>query len=58
MLTVHGKAKAVVISTEEYARLKLRKTGETVVQLFEDSPLRDVELGRPEEHSPIRDVDL
>lgn len=58
MLTVHGKTKAVVISTEEYARLKERRTGKSVIALFDGSPLRDVEFGHAPERSPVRDVDL
>jgi antitoxin Phd len=43
-VTRHGKKTAVVLSFEEYKRLKGRK--ETLVEFFRRSPLRTIDLKR------------
>jgi len=57
-VTVHGRDEVVVISVEEFHRLKGDRTGATLIAAMQDSPYRDIPL-EPKRYSlPIRDVDL
>jgi prevent-host-death family protein len=57
-VTVNGEEKAVVISAEEYVRLRGRPTGQELVNLLADSPLADLILDHPKAKGPVRVVDL
>lgn len=57
-ITVHGREEVVVISVEEYRRNKGERTGEVLVKLLHDSPLRDVSMDRTRTRSRVRGVDL
>jgi prevent-host-death family protein len=57
-ITVHGREEVVVISVEEYRRAKGHRTGEALVKLLQDSPLRDVEIEREGTRSRVRRVEL
>jgi prevent-host-death family protein len=57
-ITVHGREEVVVVSVEEYRRASGERTGQALVELFRDSPLRDVDFERKPERSPVRDIDL
>jgi prevent-host-death family protein len=57
-ITVHGREEVVVLSIEEYRRVKGQPSGEALVRLLQDSPLRDVTIERVSTRSPVRGVDL
>jgi hypothetical protein len=55
---VHGREEVVVVSVEEYRRVKGQPTGEVLVKLLQDSPLRHIAIKRVRTHGPIRGVKL
>ena len=57
-VTVHGTPAAVVLSEEEYRRLKGARTGQALVDLLARSPLRDVDFADAPVEGPVRDVRL
>src|SRR5882757_1439866 len=57
-ITVHGREEVVVVSVEEYRRVKGQPTGEVLVKLLHDSPLRDIKIGRESARSRVRSVEL
>jgi prevent-host-death family protein len=57
-ITVHGREEVVVISVEEYRRVKGQQTGQALVDLLQDSPLRDVDFAREPVYPSVRDVEL
>ena len=57
-VTVHGRDSVVIISEEEYQRLKGERTGQLLVDLLASSPLSDVTFERSPVKGPIRDVEL
>ncbi len=56
VITVRGKPEAVVLSIDEYGELMRRK--ESLLEFFQRSPLRDVDLDITREQDFGRDVDL
>ena len=57
-ITVHGREEVVVVSVEEYRRVKGEPTGQALVTMLQDSPLRDVNMDRVRTRSRVRNVDL
>jgi antitoxin Phd len=57
-VTVRGKAAAIVISAEEYARLAPLAAEPSLHALLSRSPLRDLEFERESVRAPVRDVAL
>lgn len=57
-ITVHGREEVVVVSVEEYRRAKGQRTGEALVKLLHDSPLREIKLDRARTRSRVRGVEL
>ncbi|MCW6509527.1 type II toxin-antitoxin system Phd/YefM family antitoxin [Lichenifustis flavocetrariae] len=57
-VTVHGRDEVVVISSEEFRRLKGDETGEALIAAMQASPLHDTELDMPYEPMPVRGVTL
>jgi prevent-host-death family protein len=57
-ITVHGREEVVVVSIEEYRRLKDQRSGQALVQLMQDSPLRDITIDHEPTYAPVRGVDL
>jgi prevent-host-death family protein len=57
-ITVHGREEVVVVSVEEYRRAKGQPTGKALVELLQDSPLRDVKIERARSRGRVRDVEL
>src|SRR5262245_12528999 len=57
-VTVHGRQEVVVISADEFHRLKGDRSGQLLVDLLRDSPLRDVTIEPARIRSPVRDVKL
>ena len=56
-ITVHGREEDVVISAEEYRRVKGQPTGQALVDVLRDSPLRDVRIERIRTRAAVRGVD-
>ena len=57
-ITVHGREEVVVVSVEEYRRAKGQPTGQVLVKMLQDSPLRDVSIDRLRTRGRVRGVDL
>ena len=57
-VTVHGRDEVVVISAEEFRRLKGELTGEALIEALQASPHRGIELAPERGPLPVRAVDL
>ena len=57
-VTVNGEERAVVLSAEDYVRLRGQPTGRALVDLMADSPLGDIILEHPKVKGPVRAVTL
>lgn len=58
-LTVHGRESAVVLSVEEFRRLKGKgPTGQSLVDALRTCPYPEIDLDVPRHPSPMRDVTL
>ena len=57
-VTVNGEERAVVLSAEDYVRLRGQPTGRALADLMADSPLGDVILEHPKVKGPVRAVTL
>ena len=55
-ITVRGREAAVVLSIEEYSKLARRE--DTLLDFFQNSPLRGVDLDITRDQDMGRDVDL
>jgi glyoxylate carboligase len=45
-ITVHGREAVVVLSVEEYRRIRGEPTGQVLIDLMQNSPLGDIEFER------------
>ena len=57
-VTVHGRDEVVVITAEEFRRLKGELTGEALIAAMQESPHRDLSLEPPRGPMPVREVVL
>lgn len=57
-VTVHGRDEVVVITLEEFRRLKGERTGRDLIEVMQASPWRDIELDVTRSPMPVRDVEL
>lgn len=57
-ITVHGREEVVIVSVEEYRRVKGQPSGEALVKLLHDSPLRDITIERTRTRGRVRNVKL
>ena len=57
-ITVHGREEVVVVSVEEYRRIKGEPTGQILIDVMQDPRVRDLQFDRESFRSPIRDVEL
>jgi prevent-host-death family protein len=57
-VTVHGRDAVVLVSTEEYHRLKGDRTGKAIVAALRASPHRGIALEPARARLPVRDVKL
>jgi prevent-host-death family protein len=55
-VTVHGRDEVVIISAEEFQRLKGNRTGAALVAAMQASPYREIELEPERLPLPVRDV--
>ena len=57
-VTVHGRDEVVVISAEEFRRLKGERSGDALIAAMQASPYRDIDIEPKREPMPVRGVDL
>jgi len=57
-VTVHGRDEVVVISAEEFRRLKGDLTGAALIAAMQASPARDINIEPSRAPLPVRDVTL
>ncbi len=57
-IAVDGRDEVIVISAEEYRRLKGERTGQALVDVLRDSPLGEVKMDRVRTRDPVRGVKL
>jgi prevent-host-death family protein len=57
-VTVHGRGAVVVLSEEEFRRLKGGQSGRTLIDVMRNSPHRDLDIVPIGEAMPVRDVPL
>ena len=57
-ITVHGREEVVVVSVEEYRRVKGQPTGDALVRLLRESPLREITIERVRTRARVRSVEL
>jgi prevent-host-death family protein len=57
-VTVNGKEKAVILSAEDYRRLRGEPMGDTLVQLLAEADLDDVEFEHAKSRGLVRDIEL
>jgi len=55
-VTVHGRDEVVVLSAEEFQRLKGNRSGADLVAAMQASPFRELDIEPPREALPVRDV--
>jgi prevent-host-death family protein len=56
VITVRGEEKAVILSMDEYRKLKPKK--QSLVELFQNSPWNGIELDIPKRQiEPMREID-
>jgi len=57
-VTVHGRDEVVVISAEEFRRLKGERSGDALIAAMQASPYRDIDIEAKRDRMPVRGVDL
>jgi prevent-host-death family protein len=57
-VTMHGRDAAVIVSPEEFRRLKGDRTGAALVSAMRASPHREVAIAPPRQRMPVRPVKL
>lgn len=57
-VTVHGRDEVVVVTAEEFHRLKGARTGAALIAALQTSPYRDIDIEPRRERLPVRDVKL
>ena len=57
-VTVDGRDEVVVVSAEEFHRLKGDRTGEALIAALQASPYRDIDIEPQRAPMPVRGVDL
>ena len=57
-VTVHGRDEVVVLSAQDYRRLRGTATGQQLIDLLAASPHREVEIAPQRAPMPVRDVSL
>lgn len=57
-VTVHGRDEVVVVSAEEFRRLKGECLGSVLVEAMQQSPHPDIDLESARDPMPVRGIDL
>ncbi len=58
LVTVHGREEVVVVSAEEFHRLKGDRSGMALVAAMQASPHRDIDIEPTQIRMPVRGVHL
>ena len=57
-VTVHGRDEVVVVSAEEFRRLKGERKGDALIAAMQASPYRDIDIEPTRGPLPVRGVEL
>lgn len=57
-VTLHGIEAVVVVSAEEFHRLKGELSGQALIEVMQSSPAAEIELGHAGVRSVVRDIRL
>ena len=57
-VTVHGRDEVVIVSAEEYHRLKGDRSGAALVEALRASPCREVDIEPQRAPMPVREISL
>jgi len=57
-VTVHGRDEVVVMSAEEFRRLKGDRTGEALIAALQASPLREIDIAPRRTPMPVRKISV
>ena len=57
-ITRNGRRTAVVVSAEEFRRLKGERSGDALIAAMQASPYRDIDIEPKRARMPVRGVDL
>jgi prevent-host-death family protein len=57
-VTVHGRDEVVVVSAEEFRRLKGDRSGTALIAAIQASPYRDIDIAPQRDRMPVREVEL
>jgi prevent-host-death family protein len=57
-VTVHGRDEVVVISAEEFHRLKGERTGRSLITAMQASPCLNIDFEPARGPMPVREIDL
>ena len=57
-MTVHGRDEVMVVSVNEFRRLKGEPNGAALIEALQASPYRDVDLEPQRVAMPVRELDL
>ena len=57
-ITIHGREEVVVVSMEEFRRMKGQRTGAELVAVLNNSPLRQIKIDPPRVRVRVRPVKL
>jgi prevent-host-death family protein len=57
-VTVHGHEEVVVVSAEEFRRLKGDRKGDALIAVLQASPHRDIDIEPTRGPMPVRKVEL
>ena len=58
LVTVHGQDEVVVVTADEFRRLKGERTGRSLIDALQASPSRGFEIEPGRVRMPVRDVEL
>jgi prevent-host-death family protein len=57
-VTVHGREEVVVMSADEFRRLKGERTGAALIEAMQASPSREIEIAPSRLAMPVRNLEL
>jgi prevent-host-death family protein len=57
-VTVHGRDEVVIISADEFRRLKGDRKGDALIAVLQTSPHRDIDIAPKRTSMPVRKVEL
>jgi prevent-host-death family protein len=57
-VTVHGRDEVVVVSAQEFKRLKGSRTGQSLIDTFQSTPFPQIDISNQSFQAPVRNVKL